>query len=71
MDIWKASETSHSKSSLGNFQDQYLAELVVNAYSYHYCEGEKCVLLLCAWKASILKSTHKVAYKYYSFNDCS
>ena len=29
-----ASETSHSKSSLGNFQHQYLAELLVNVYSY-------------------------------------
>ena len=34
VDVWKASETSHSKSSLGNFQYQYLVELLVNAYSY-------------------------------------
>ena len=27
-------ETSHSKSSPGNFQHQYLAELLVNMYSY-------------------------------------
>ena len=33
-DIWQASETNHSKSSLGNFH-QYLAELLVNVYSYH------------------------------------
>ena len=26
MDLWQASEISHSKSSLGNFQHQYLAE---------------------------------------------
>ena len=29
-----SSETNHSKSSLGNFH-QYLAELLVNVYSYH------------------------------------
>ena len=28
-------ETSHSKSSLGNFPHQYLSELLVNVYSYH------------------------------------
>ena len=34
VDIWQASETSHSKKSLGNIQHQYLAELLVNEYSY-------------------------------------
>ena len=34
VDVWQASETSHSKSSPGNFQHQYLAELLVNVYSY-------------------------------------
>ena len=34
MDIWQDSETSHSKSSLGNYQHQYLSELLVNMYSY-------------------------------------
>ena len=34
MDIWHASETSHNKSSVGNFQYQYLAELLANVYSY-------------------------------------
>ena len=34
MDILQASETSHSKSSLVNFQHQYLPELLVNVYSY-------------------------------------
>ena len=33
VDVWEASETSHSKISLGNFQHQYLAELLVNVYS--------------------------------------
>ena len=34
IDIWKASETSHSKSSLSKLQYQYLPELLVNVYSY-------------------------------------
>ena len=34
MDIWQASETSHRKSSLGNFQHQYVPEFLVNVYSY-------------------------------------
>ena len=32
MDIW---ETNHSRSNLGNSQQQYLSELLVNVYSYH------------------------------------
>ena len=37
VNIWQASETqaSHSKSSQGNFQHQYLPELLANAYSYY------------------------------------
>ena len=34
VDVWQASETSHSKSSLGNFQHQYMAELLVNVSNY-------------------------------------
>ena len=34
VDVWQASETSHSKSSLSYFQHQYLPELLVNVYSY-------------------------------------
>ena len=34
VDVLQASETSHSKSSPGNFQHQYLPELLVNVYSY-------------------------------------
>ena len=37
-DVWQASETSHSKSSLCNVQHQYLHELLFNVYSY-------CVIL--------------------------
>ena len=33
MDVRQSSETSYSKSSLGKFQHQYLAELLVNVYS--------------------------------------
>ena len=40
LDVWQASETSHSKSSLGNLQHQYLPdhEFLVNVYSYHLME---------------------------------
>ena len=31
---WTSDKTSHSKSSQGNFQHQYLPELLVNVYSY-------------------------------------
>ena len=44
------SETRYSKSSLVNFRQQYLAELLVNVYSYVSFNDEKCVLQLCAWK---------------------
>ena len=35
MDIWQASETSHSKNIIGNFQHQCLNKLFINVYSYH------------------------------------
>ena len=50
VDIWQASETSHSKNSLGNFQDQYLAELLVQL-SF---DGEKCIWMLCKSKVAFL-----------------
>ena len=34
LDVNKAPETSHSQSSLENFQYQYMAESLVNVYSY-------------------------------------
>ena len=37
MDIWKASETSHSKSNLDHLQYQYLPELVANVKSMSCC----------------------------------
>ena len=45
--FWQASETSHSKSSLGNFQHQYLTKFLVNVYLLLQlsCNCEKC-----AWK---------------------
>ena len=45
VDVWQTSETSHSKSSLGNVQHQYLAELLVNVYSY--CLMVKSVSCYC------------------------
>ena len=59
VDVWQAAETSHSKSSLGNFHYQYMAELLVNVYSY--CLMVKCVLLLCVWKPGFLKSGHNLS----------
>ena len=38
VDISQASETSHNKRSPGNFQHQYLPELLVNVYSYRLME---------------------------------
>ena len=35
MDVRQASETSQSKGNLGNFQHQYLPELLIIVYSYH------------------------------------
>ena len=45
VDIWQASEASHSKSSLDNIQHQYLPELVVNLCSY--CLMVKSVSCCC------------------------
>ena len=35
VDVWQGSETSHSKSSSGNFQHWYLADMLASVYSYH------------------------------------
>ena len=53
---------SHSKSSLGNFQHQYLAELLVNVYMQLSFDGEKYVLLLCAWKVTFLNQVTYIEY---------
>ena len=34
VDVWQDSETSHSKSSSGNFQHWYLADMLASVYSY-------------------------------------
>ena len=47
MDIWQASETSHSNSSLGNFQHQYPHELLVSVYSYHLMVKSLCLAVVC------------------------
>ena len=33
VDVWQDSETSHSRSSLGNFQHWYLADMLAGVYS--------------------------------------
>ena len=45
VDVWQASETSHSKSNLDNFQHQYMAELLVNV----------CLAIVWWWKPSCKK----------------
>ena len=45
VDIWQASEVSHSKSSLENIQHQYLPQLVVNLCSH--CLMVKSVSCCC------------------------
>ena len=59
VDVWQASETSHSKSSLGNFQHQaWIVIFLVNRYVQLSFDGEKCVLLLCVCKVIFLRSGH-------------
>ena len=66
VDVWQASETSHSKSSLGNFQHQYLTELLVNVYSYSIVWWWKVYLAIVymeggfsqIWSHIILLSCH-------------
>ena len=45
VDIWH-SGTSHSKSILGNFQHQYLPELLSYCVQL-LCDGEKCFAVMC------------------------
>ena len=65
MEVIQILGTSHSKSSQGNFQYWYLPQLLVNVYSYHACDGEKCVMVksecvcVCMQKPAFLKSSHK------------
>ena len=47
MDAWQASETSHSKSILGNFQYQCLPELLVDVYSYRLIEKSVSCCCVC------------------------
>ena len=49
---------NHSKSSLGNIQHQCLPKLLANVHIQLLFDGEKCVLLLCAWLLDFLKSSH-------------
>ena len=62
--------TSHSKSSQGNFQHQYLPKLLINVYSYHLFDGEKCVLLLCVWKPAFLKYGHLFYVRVFKCTSC-
>ena len=55
MDIWQTSETSHSKSSLGNFQHHYMSELLVNVYRYHLMDT-------CTYRPLLITCTYIVTY---------
>ena len=46
-DVWQASETSHSKSSLWNFQHQYLPELLVNVYGCRFMVNSVFCCCVC------------------------
>ena len=45
MDVWHDSETSHSKSNLGNFQHWHLPDMLASVYSY--CVMVKSVSSCC------------------------
>ena len=62
VEIWQASETSQGKSSPGNFHHQYLPELHISQCEQLSLDGEKCVLLLCAWKPAFSNS---ITYNYW------
>ena len=47
VDVWQASETSHSKSSPNVFQHQYLPELLVNVYGYHLMVKSLTLCCVC------------------------
>ena len=46
VDVWQASEASHSKSNLGNFQHQYPTKVLINVCSYCLMV-KKCVDVVC------------------------
>ena len=58
--VWQASWTNHSKISRGNFQHQYLPELLVNVYSYHLMV--KCVCYYCMCGSQLF--SNPVTYVY-------
>ena len=66
MNIWQALETSHSKSNLGNFQHQYLPEILVNVYSYHVIV-KVCHTVVCM-KAGFPQSSHTYIYIVFNSN---
>ena len=59
MEIWQASEISHSKSILDNFQHQYLSELLVNLYNYHLMvKSMSCCCACGSWLFQIQSHTY-------------
>ena len=60
VDISQASETSHSKSSLANFQHQWYLPELVNVYNYHLMV--KSVLCCCVRESQLFSDpvTHEI-----------
>ena len=58
MDIWQASEISHSKSSLGNFQHWYLLELLANICSYHLMKSVSWCCVHGRWIFQVWSHIH-------------
>ena len=56
VDVWQASETSHSKAARATFSIN--TGWIVSQRVQLLFDGEKCVLLLCAWKLAFLRSGH-------------
>ena len=67
VDVWQASETSHRKSSPGNFQHQYLAELLVNVYSYRLMVKS---VSSCCMRGSRLFSNLITYFLWYTLSYC-
>ena len=60
VDVWQDSETSLSKSSLGNFQHWYLADMLASVYSY--CIMVKSISSCCVPGRQII--SNPVTYTY-------
>ena len=56
VDVWQDLETSHSKSSLGNFQNWYLADMLASVYSYRVMVKSLSVSSCCVRGRRVLSN---------------